>query len=115
MQHLMLVIANGKNFGGSFRIAPDASVTDGRLDAVAIRVASPLRRMRLFGAATRGTHMAFPEVRAEQSDRFTLSFAAPPAYETDGEYNRAASATLEVRCVPRALRVVVPERGAPPA
>jgi len=112
VQHLMLIIANGKNFGGSFRIAPDASVTDGRLDAVAIRVAPPLRRVRLFGAATRGTHVGLPEVRAEQSDRFTLSFAAPPAYETDGEYNRASASTLEVRCVPGALRVVTPARGA---
>lgn len=115
VQHLMLIIANGKNFGGSFRIAPDASVTDGRLDAVAIRVAPPLRRMRLFGAATRGTHMGLAEVRAEQSDHFTLTFAAPPAYETDGEYNRAATSTLDVWCVPGALRVVSPERGAAPA
>ena len=28
---------------------------------------------------------------------------------TDGEYNRARSDELEIRCVPRALRVVVPE------
>lgn len=110
-QHLMLVIANGKNFGGAFRIAPDASVTDGRLDAIAIRIAPPLRRMTLFAAATRGTHVGLPEVRAEQSNRFVLSFASPPAYETDGEYNQAATSTLEVRCVPGALRVVVPSPG----
>jgi diacylglycerol kinase (ATP) len=115
LHHLMLIIANGKNFGGSFRIAPDASITDGQLDAVSIQVAPPLRRMKLFGAATKGTHVTLPEVRTEQSPCFTLSFPAPPAYETDGEYNRASSATLEVRCVPRALRVVTPAPGAEPA
>jgi diacylglycerol kinase (ATP) len=108
VQHLLLIIANGRNFGGTFRIAPAASLTDGRLDAIAIRNASPLRRVRLFGAATRGTHVGMPEVSAKQASHFTLAFAAPPAYETDGEYNRAASATLEVRCVPGALRVVAP-------
>ncbi len=107
-RHLMLIIANGKNFGGSFRIAPAASVTDGRLDAIAIAMATPLRRARLFGAATKGTHVHQAEVHTEQAPSFTLEFPAPPAYETDGEYNRASSSTLEVRCVPGALRVVAP-------
>src|SRR5688572_9666223 len=34
VKHLMLVIANARNFGGKFLIAPNASLTDGRLDAV---------------------------------------------------------------------------------
>jgi diacylglycerol kinase (ATP) len=106
--HLMVIIANGKSFGGAFRIAPNASITDGRLDAVAIRTVAPLKRLALFSAAARGTHLGHPDVRSEQAPRFTLSFAAPPAYETDGEYNRAASSTLEVACVPGALRVVTP-------
>jgi diacylglycerol kinase (ATP) len=108
----MLIIANGKNFGGAFRIAPDASVTDGCLDAIAIAVAPPFRRMKLFGAAGKGTHVAFPEVSTEQAPCFTLEFSAPPAYETDGEYNRASSSRLTVRCVPGALRVVMPTNGA---
>ena len=106
--HLMLVIANARFFGGAFRIAPSASITDGMLDAVAIRDASPFRRLRLFGAVIRGRHEAMPDVDIERSAAFTLRFLAPPAYETDGEYRRAASATIEVLCVPQALRVVVP-------
>ncbi len=106
--HLMLVLANGRHFGGAFRIAPAASPTDGRLDAVAIGDASTLRRLRLFGAAVRGAHVGFAEVRVERAARFTLAFAAAPAYETDGEYHQAASPTLVVRCVPAALRVVAP-------
>lgn len=108
LRHLMLIIANGRNFGGSFRIAPAASVTDGQLDAIAIAMAAPLRRARLFGAATKGTHVMHAEVQTEQAPEFTLEFPAPPAYETDGEYNRASSSTLHVRCVPGALRVVAP-------
>jgi diacylglycerol kinase (ATP) len=107
-RHLMLIVANARNFGGAFRIAPGASPADGRLDAISIHDAPPLRRLRLFVAAATGQHVGQPEVTVEQSARFRLRFPAPPAYETEGEYNRAASSELEVACVPRALRVVTP-------
>jgi diacylglycerol kinase (ATP) len=108
-RHLMLVVANARNFGGSFRIAPDASITDGVLDAVSFLDARPLQRLRLFVAATRGTHAGLPEVSIERSRTFSLRFPAPPAYETDGEYRRAQSAELLLGCLRQALRVVVPE------
>ena len=106
-RHLMLIVANARHFGGSFHIAPQADLRDGRLDAVSILDAPPLGRLSLFVAATRGTHVSRPRVVSEQAERFTLRFPEPPAYETDGEYRRAATAELEITCVPRALRVVV--------
>jgi diacylglycerol kinase (ATP) len=109
VRHLMLIVANARYFGGAFRIAPDASLTDGQLDAIAILDTHPLGRMRLFNAASSGAHVRLREVVTEQAERFTLRFPAPPAYETDGEYRRARSAELEIMCVPRALRVVAPE------
>ena len=39
---------------------------------------------------------------------FRLRFDAPPAYETDGEWNQAASADLLVESVPRALQILTP-------
>ena len=105
--HLMLIIANARHFGGTFKIAPQASLTDGLLDAVSFHDASPLTRLSLFGAAIAGTHAKRPQVKVEQGQSFTLRFAAPPPYETDGEYNVARSAEVVVKCVPRALRVVV--------
>jgi diacylglycerol kinase (ATP) len=107
-RHLMLVIANARNFGGSFRIAPAASLDDGYLDAISIHDAPAITRLRLFAAATKGTHARHPEVVVEQARSFTLQFATPPAYETDGEYRRARTARVVVECVPAALRVVVP-------
>jgi diacylglycerol kinase family enzyme len=67
-----------------------------------------LKRLSLFAAAVKGTHTSKPGVGVEQSAAFTLTFGAPPAYETDGEYRRAKSETLDVTCVPGALRVVRP-------
>jgi diacylglycerol kinase (ATP) len=105
---LLLVVTNGRHYGGTFRIATGACLTDGRLDLVAFRDAPPLRRVRLFAAAIKGTHPAEPEVAVEQGPRFSIRFDSPPAYEVDGEYHRAASAEVEVACVPAALRVVTP-------
>lgn len=105
-RHLMLILANAKNFGGAFRIAPHASLTDGALDAISIHDASTFRRLKLFGAAARGTHIGQTEVVTEAAASFTIHFAVPPAYETDGEYRQASSADVEVRCVAGALRVV---------
>ena len=107
-RHLMLIVANARNFGGSFQIAPGASVTDGKLDAISIHDAPPLSRMRLFAAATKGTHVMAREVIVEQAPAFTLEFGKPPAFETDGEYQRASGRLIQIDCVPKALRVVVP-------
>jgi diacylglycerol kinase (ATP) len=107
-RHLMLIVANARNFGGSFRIAPSASITDGLLDAISIHDALPLARMRLFAAATKGTHVMSSEVIVEQAPTFTLEFAEPPAFETDGEYQHASTARIQIDCVPGALRVVRP-------
>jgi len=106
--HLMLIIANGKNFGGMFKIAPDARIDDGMLDAISILDASPLTRISMLAAAPSGKHVRNALVLSEQAASFTLTFAAPPAYETDGEYNRALSSKIEIACVPRALRIATP-------
>jgi diacylglycerol kinase (ATP) len=105
---LMLIIANARVFGGGFRIAPSAELEDGLLDAVAIGDAPFLGRVALLRQLMRGTHGANPGVSVARGQSFRLAFAAPPAYETDGEWHRAASAELTVAAVPRALRVLAP-------
>lgn len=104
--YMMLVIANAPHFGGTFVIAPAADVTDGELDAVLVLNASSMRRLRLLGAATRGAHTAYKEVRVNRAVEFTLAFDHAPFYETDGEVHRADRATVEVRCMRGALRVI---------
>lgn len=105
-RHLLVVIANARNFGGVFRLAPAASTVDGQLDGVMIVDTSPLRRLQLFFAAARGVHARREEVTIERSPRFTLRFRQPPAFELDGELQRAESTELVVECLPRVLRVV---------
>ncbi len=108
MRVLMLTISNGNYFGGSFHIAPAASLSDGILDAVAIHDAGPLTRARLFSQVSKGVHENLPEVRCLRSPSFTLRFREALRYELDGEVYTATNALL-VESVPRALSVCVPE------
>lgn len=105
---LMLVVANARIFGGGFRIAPEADLGDGRLDLVTFGNMPLMRRMAILGRLLQGTHGTAPEVATRRGARIDLRFDSPPAYETDGEWHRAASAELTVDSVPSALRVLAP-------
>ena len=102
---LMAVASNGRSLGGAFRIAPTASVTDGKLDFCLFGDTNVLGRARRFAGALRGTHLTLPGVTGLKSDSLTLTFADKPAMEMDGELRQASSRTVKIECVPRALSV----------
>lgn len=104
---MMLVISNGKNFGGAFLIAPSASIDDGLLDFVSVGDVHKLARVPLFARALRGAHLSHPAVGAVRAAAATLTFDAPPLYELDGDLHQAAGAVVQIGIVPRALRVLV--------
>jgi diacylglycerol kinase (ATP) len=107
-QQLMLVFSNGTWFGGSFRIAPSARLDDGALTVTGIADATPWRRAALFGKAFRGTHVQAPEVRSWDAAETHLHFDSPPIFEADGEFARAATPDVVVRCLPAVLKIVAP-------
>ena len=107
---LMLIVANARIFGGGFRVAPHADVEDGKLEAVVFGNMGFGGRVSALVRLLRGTHLKHPRVSAETASRLVYRFAAPPAYETDGEWNQARSAEVVIEAVPRALQVLVPAR-----
>jgi diacylglycerol kinase family enzyme len=109
--YLLLVIANGARFGGSFTIAPGADVDDGSLDIIGILDASPVRRVALFAAAIRGRHLRLPEVQAQRAAAMRLRFRDPPIFQVDGDLYQAAGCEVAVRCAPGVLRVVSASSG----
>lgn len=103
---LTMVFANGGFVGGAFRIAPEATLEDGLLDAVFVRDTTPWRRVAIFGRALGGHHTQQPEVAIGRNSRWTVEFSAPPVYQADGELWQAGSATVDVAVLPAALRVI---------
>lgn len=108
IDHLMLVVANGRYFGGSFDIAPRADLTDGRLELVSIGNAPPFERAQLFGLVAKGRHEGHARVKIRSAPRFRIEFAAPLRYEVDGEVLETHGAALEIECLKGALELVVP-------
>lgn len=107
-EHLMLIIANARVFGGGFKIAPAADLEDGRLDAIGFLNMGLRRRLALMGRLLKGTHLREAEVVTSTAPSYRLVFDRPPAYETDGEANQARGSEVLVESVPRALRVLTP-------
>lgn len=105
-RRLMVVFANGKEFGGTFRIAPDARVDDGKLNALVFNDVSKAQRVPLLLAALRGTHVRNPMVRHVAAGTFTLECREAPWVELDGELHRAAAPRVTIASVPAALRVL---------
>ena len=108
---LMVTVSNGRSLGGAFKIAPTASVLDGKLDVCFFRDAGVLERVRLFAGALHGTHLGMQAVSSAKFQRLTLTFEVNPAIEMDGELRMAESTSVEVSVVPSALSVL----GAPGA
>jgi diacylglycerol kinase (ATP) len=103
---LMITISNGRWLGGAFKIAPHASVLDGKLDACFFGDSNVLERARLFVGALRGTHLEMRGVSSAKVQNFSLTFPAPPSMEIDGELRDARSATVRIQSVPLALSVL---------
>ncbi len=105
-RRLMVVFANGKEFGGTFRIAPDARVDDGKLNAVVFNDFAKSQRVPLLVAALMGTHVRSPLVQHVAAGAFTLECTEAPWVELDGELHRAAAPRVTIASLPAVLRVL---------
>jgi diacylglycerol kinase (ATP) len=103
---LMVTASNGRSLGGAFRVAPTASVIDGKLDFCLFGDNNVVGRLRVFAGALRGTHLSLPGVTGVKADRVSLTFVDKPTMEMDGELRQATSRTVRIECVPGALAVV---------
>lgn len=103
-QWAALVVSNGPRFGGGFRVAPGATVTDGKVDVIAVRDATPFRRLQLFVRARLGTHLDQPEVERVPVSDVTLRFDQPALLDADGELHTMPT-EVRIRVQPGAIRV----------
>lgn len=103
---LLMVVGNGRYFGGGMHVAPEALIDDGELDLVAIQ-SRPLPELLLnFPRIYAGTHLGLPMVDHGRGKRVAITGATPLLLEIDGEQPGRTPATFEV--VPAALRVLTP-------
>lgn len=102
----MLAAANGRVYGGSFHIAPQARIDDGFLDVVYAEDFSRGRIMKLVPRVLRGTHVHMPGVHLLRTNRITIECDRPLPVHADGEILHQGTDKLSISVLAGALRVV---------
>jgi YegS/Rv2252/BmrU family lipid kinase len=102
----MTAVMNGRAFGGSFHVCPEARVDDGELDLL---IADGVGRWEILGLVPRimrGTHVGHPRLRLARARRVLIESEAPLLVEADGEIVFEDARRLEIEVLPGALRVL---------
>ena len=102
----MTAVMNGRSFGGSFHVCPEARADDGELDLL---IAGGVGRMAILGLVPRimrGTHAGDPRLKLARARRVLIESDAPLLVEADGEIAFEDARRLEIEVLPGVLRVL---------
>ena len=101
-------VSNSGRYGGGMKLAPDASLEDGRLDVVTNAASSRTRFLRGLPKVFKGTHVHEPTIDVRPATVVELAADRPFRVFADGDPVGALPATVSIR--PGALRVLLPPR-----
>ena len=103
-----VAVANGRYFGGSMKIAPQAMLDDGLFDVVAIEGIGPFEFMQYSGRLYRGQHLDLPGIRCVRGKSVTATPLGntPVLIDVDGEQPGQLPVRYDV--VPQAVKVYAP-------
>ncbi|RMH56202.1 MAG: hypothetical protein D6679_09735 [Candidatus Hydrogenedentota bacterium] len=93
-----LIVANGRAFGGGYRLAPNALLDDGLLDVIVIRPLPRLTALRYLGKAREGRHLDHPAVEWFRCRELLVASAQPLPFHLDGEFREGTQ--LRFQCLP---------------
>lgn len=102
---LLLVVANGTQWGRNARIAPHAILDDGLLDLVSVRPRSVLRIAWQIPRLFRGAIDRAPGIDFERITSVRIAGEGPLCFHVDGEPASSDARELTVAVHPAALRV----------
>jgi diacylglycerol kinase (ATP) len=106
-----LVIANARNYAGSFVLAPDAALTRPDLCLVLFEGKGPGAYLGHAFGVLRGRHLDRAGVQVRHASAFTIEGIMPVPAQADGELS--GHVPLTVTTEPRALLLVHPDGHAP--
>jgi YegS/Rv2252/BmrU family lipid kinase len=103
----LIAVVNGTYAGGGMNFSPEASLTDGLLDVLAVCRLSRAELVRELARVHRGGHLSNPKVRLTRGTHARVETVDPSeslGVEADGDVRGRTPA--EFRVLPSALRVV---------
>ncbi len=103
----MVNVANGKQFGYNFHIAPMASYTDGLLDVIIIRKFPKILGGVIAFRAMKGTIGGSPYVQHFTGNEITISHPGLDLMQTDGDAHKCSN-NISFRIQKGGQRMIVP-------
>lgn len=103
---LMLIILNGSSAGGFNKLAPDATIDDGRMNVIAVKFANIPNMLSLFLKVIRGEHVGDPNIYYFSTNKLTVEAAS--ACETDIDGECGPNFPLDIEVMHQFLKVFVP-------
>jgi len=104
---LVILCANGRQYGGGAVVAPTARLDDAQLDLVVVAPRAPLLALRDSLHLFRGTLDRAPGVRTARAPTIEVAGREPLLFHVDGEAV-AGGPTIAIHIRPAVLRVRVP-------
>ena len=105
---MMVEVCNGTTAGGSYRFAPEADPTDGKLDVCLIRRVSLPRFLLAIPRVMRGTHAGMREVALVRTAKLVIrSLEGPLLLHLDGELREPGVNECSVTVARGKLNVLV--------
>ncbi len=101
----ILTIANGKTYGGGFKVAPKASINDAMLDCIVVQTIPKWKRLLLLPIMERGKHLNLKAVNFQQIQHCQISSNTPLAIHLDGELKKEN--VYEIQLLPKQLSFLV--------
>lgn len=108
LEALLVAFANGREYGNGLRLAPHASIADGKLDAVVVADRAPIARLWSARHLMLGTADRAPGVTVRSIERAEIFTEGQILFHVDGELG-FTNAPVHVRIRPASLKVRVPK------
>jgi diacylglycerol kinase (ATP) len=103
---LLAAVLNTPTYGSGIRLAPDARLDDGWLDAVMVEDLSAFEVLKLLPRLLKSGDLRIPQVHRTRVRAVKFTTDRPCMFHGDGEILGPAPAMIEV--VPQAVRVLPP-------
>lgn len=98
-----VLFANAQYFAGGMKIAPMASLTDGKLDVAILGDLSPAEMLRAVPSVFRGKHVTHPKFTHFTSTSLRVTTERPARVQADGELMDYTPVTIDI--LPGALQI----------
>lgn len=101
-----VAVANGRYFGGSMKIAPNAMLDDGKLDVVIVGDVGLTTFIRYSSAIYAGTHLSRPGIFCVRASRIVARPAGSETVLIDLDGEQPGKLPVEYEVLPKVLRVL---------